>query len=103
MLRIKKNGLYNFTTVLPDQFGVYTIRINYTRPLMTHLYYDKVTPIRPWRHDHVERFQIQCYPFYLAFFLMSISSIMFIFFYLNYKDDKKVEEIETNEIKEKTD
>ena len=76
-----KNGTYDFTTVLPDQFGVYTIRINYTRPLLTNLYYDKVTPIRPWRHDHVERFQVQCYPFYLAFFLMSISAVIFVFFY----------------------
>ena len=83
-----KNGKYNFTTVLPDQFGVYTIRINYTRPLLTNLYFDQVTPIRPWRHDHVDRFQPQCYPFYLAFFLMSISTIIFIFFYLNYNDEK---------------
>ena len=94
-----KNGTYDFTTVLPDQFGVYTIRINYTRPLLTNLYYDKVTPIRPWRHDHVERFQVQCYPFYLAFFLMSISAVIFVFFYLNYTEEKVEQKEEEKTIK----
>ncbi|EDR29701.1 dolichyl-diphosphooligosaccharide--protein glycosyltransferase, putative [Entamoeba dispar SAW760] len=81
-----KNGSYSFTTVLPDQFGVYTIKINYTRPLLSSLHFEKVTPIRPWRHDHVARFQYQCYPFYLAFFGMLISTLIFVFFYLSYKE-----------------
>lgn len=91
-------GLYNFTTVLPDQFGVYTVRINYTRPLLTNLYFDQVTPIRPWRHDHIERFQKQCYPFYLAFIMMSLSTVLFVAIYLNYENDKPNQSV-THDIK----
>ncbi|ELP93965.1 dolichyl-diphosphooligosaccharide--protein glycosyltransferase, putative [Entamoeba invadens IP1] len=84
-----KNGSYVFTTVLPDRFGVYTILINYTKPLLSRLEFNKVTPIRPFRHDHVERFQTQCMPFYLAYFSMSVSTVIFVFFYLNYKENPK--------------
>ncbi|KAL7720863.1 Dolichyl-diphosphooligosaccharide--protein glycosyltransferase 48 kDa subunit [Entamoeba marina] len=81
-----KNGSYEFTTVLPDQFGVYTIKLNYTRPMLSALSFEKVTPIRPQRHDHVERFQQQCYPFYLAWIGMLFSTIIFVFLYVSYKE-----------------
>ena len=82
---MKHDGRGNFSTtvMVPDQYGVFTFRVKYTRPGVSNLLVLEQANVRPYRHDEYDRFLICAFPYYTAalgymaaFFLFSVAFLM---------------------------
>jgi oligosaccharyltransferase complex subunit beta len=79
------DGKGNFSAIIhvPDQYGVFTFRVKYTRPGMSNLLILEQANVRAFRHDEYERFIPAAFPYYSAaiaymasFFIFSVSFLM---------------------------
>jgi oligosaccharyltransferase complex subunit beta len=71
---------------LPDQYGVFTFKVDYNRRGLSHVVASETVQVRPYRHDQYPRFLVIARPYYTNLF-----AFMFMFFvittvFLLYKE-----------------
>lgn len=83
------NGRYEARFKIPDVYGVYQFKVDYTRIGWTHLYSTTQVSVRPLQHTQYERFILSAYPYYASVFSMMGGVFLFSIVFLHYKDDTK--------------
>jgi len=85
---LKHNGKGHFSVqfVLPDVYGIFTFRIEYTRSGITNLRENSVIPVRPYRHTDYERFILAAYPYYSGSVSMLVGLFLFSVVFLFYRE-----------------
>ncbi|KAI8925439.1 Dolichyl-diphosphooligosaccharide--protein glycosyltransferase subunit WBP1 [Entophlyctis helioformis] len=81
-----KTGLFTTTFVLPDQYGVFTFRLDYKRHGLSYLHAAETVQVRPYRHDQYPRFLVVAYPYYANIFSMMAAFFVFSLLFLYNKD-----------------
>jgi len=87
-LKHDKNGKYTTSFKLPDVYGVFTFKIEYTRRGYGFLNSITRTPVRPFRHNEYERFIASAYPYYASAFSMMGGLFLFSWFFLYHRETK---------------
>jgi len=87
-LKHDSNGKYFTSFKLPDVYGVFTFKIEYTRRGYGFLSSITRTPVRPFRHNEYERFIESAYPYYASAFSMMFGLFIFSWFFLYHKETK---------------
>ncbi|XP_058791848.1 dolichyl-diphosphooligosaccharide--protein glycosyltransferase 48 kDa subunit [Phymastichus coffea] len=83
------NGRYEARFKIPDVYGVYQFKVDYTRVGLTHLYSTTQVSVRPLQHTQYERFIPSAYPYYISAFSMMGGVFLFTIVFLHYKEDTK--------------
>nr|XP_033327485.1 dolichyl-diphosphooligosaccharide--protein glycosyltransferase 48 kDa subunit [Megalopta genalis] len=83
------NGRYEARFKIPDVYGVYQFKVDYTRIGLTHLYSTTQVSVRPLQHTQYERFIPSAYPYYVSAFSMMGGVFLFSLLFLHYKEDTK--------------
>ncbi|XP_014210486.1 dolichyl-diphosphooligosaccharide--protein glycosyltransferase 48 kDa subunit [Copidosoma floridanum] len=83
------NGRYEARFKIPDVYGVYQFKVDYTRIGLTYLYNTTQVSVRPLEHTQYERFIPSAYPYYVSAFSMMVGVFLFSIVFLHYKDDTK--------------
>lgn len=83
------NGRYEARFKIPDVYGVYQFKVDYTRIGLTHLYSTTQVSVRPLQHTQYERFIPSAYPYYVSAFSMMGGVFLFSFIFLHYKEGSK--------------
>eukprot|EP01118_Nematostelium_gracile_P013861 TRINITY_DN528_c0_g1_i1.p1 TRINITY_DN528_c0_g1~~TRINITY_DN528_c0_g1_i1.p1 ORF type:complete len:450 (+),score=128.01 TRINITY_DN528_c0_g1_i1:40-1350(+) len=81
-------GKFSTQFKLPDVYGVFTFKIDYTRKGYGFLTSITRTPVRPFRHNEYERFIPSAYPYYASAFSMMAGLFLFSWFFLYHKESK---------------
>jgi len=84
-LKGDKNGRYTTSFMLPDVYGVFTFKVEYTRRGYGFLSSITRTPVRPFRHNEYERFIGSAFPYYASAFSMMGGLFLFSWFFLYHK------------------
>jgi len=80
-------GSFEGKFTIPDVYGVYQFKVDYTRTGMTRLFSATQFSVRPLRHDQYERFILSAYPYYASSFSMMAGVVLFSIVFLHYKED----------------
>ena len=82
------SGRFWVRTKLPDQKGIYKLRVLYRRPLRSVV--EMTTPItlRPLHHNEYDRFILSAYPYYTASFTLMAAVFVFLVLFLRSPDKK---------------
>ncbi|XP_011164882.1 dolichyl-diphosphooligosaccharide--protein glycosyltransferase 48 kDa subunit [Solenopsis invicta] len=83
------NGRYEGRFKIPDVYGVYQFKVDYTRIGLTHLYSTTQVSVRPLQHTQYERFIPSAFPYYISAFSMMAGVFLFSLVLLHYKEDTK--------------
>ncbi|KAG5316833.1 OST48 glycosyltransferase, partial [Acromyrmex insinuator] len=83
------NGRYEGRFKIPDVYGVYQFKVDYTRIGLTHLYSTTQVSVRPLQHTQYERFIPSAFPYYISAFSMMAGVFLFSLVLLHYKEDMK--------------
>lgn len=83
------NGRYEARFKIPDVYGVYQFKVDYTRIGLTHLYSTTQVSVRPLQHTQYERFIPSAFPYYVSAFSMMGGVFLFSLVFLHYKEDAK--------------
>ncbi|XP_003701131.2 dolichyl-diphosphooligosaccharide--protein glycosyltransferase non-catalytic subunit Ost48 [Megachile rotundata] len=83
------NGRYEARFKIPDVYGVYQFKVDYTRIGLTHLYSTTQVSVRPLQHTQYERFIPSAFPYYISAFSMMGGVFLFSLVFLHYKEDTK--------------
>lgn len=75
-LRAGENTTMETLLQVPDQIGVYKLRVEYRRPGLSHIDWEQVVPIRPFLHNEYKRFIRQATPYYVASFSMLVGVLI---------------------------
>jgi dolichyl-diphosphooligosaccharide---protein glycosyltransferase subunit DDOST/WBP1 len=86
-----EDGRYHKQFRVPDTFGVYKLRIDYTREGYSVVDFEQTLSIRPYRHDEYPRFLYFAYPYYLSVFSLMGSVFVMGIVFLYHKDKPKSE------------
>ena len=81
------NGRYEAKFKIPDVYGVYQFKVDYTRIGLTHLYSTTQVSVRPLTHTQYERFIPSAYPYYASAFSMMFGVFLFSIVFLHFKDE----------------
>jgi len=87
-LKHDSKGIYTASFKLPDVYGVFTFKIEYTRRGYGFLNSITRTPVRPFRHNEYERFIESAYPYYASAFSMMVGLFLFSWFFLYHRETK---------------
>jgi len=87
-LQRDSHGKYFTSFKLPDVYGVFTFKIEYTRRGYGFLTSITRTPVRPFRHNEYERFIESAYPYYASAFSMMFGLFSFSWFFLYHRERK---------------
>jgi len=79
-------GKFSITFILPDIYGVFTFKVEYTRRGYGFLTSITRVPVRPFRHNEYERFIQSAYPYYTGAFSMLVGLFLFSWFFLYHQD-----------------
>lgn len=82
-------GHYEARFKIPDVYGVYQFKVDYTRIGLTHLYNTTQVSVRPLQHTQYERFIPSAFPYYVSAFSMMGGVFLFSLVFLHYRDDTK--------------
>ena len=75
--------------VLPDVYGVFQFKVDYSRLGYTWLFSTTQVSVRPLQHTQYERFIGSAYPYYLSAFSMMVGVVLFSFVFLHFQDPKE--------------
>nr|CAB3236718.1 dolichyl-diphosphooligosaccharide--protein glycosyltransferase 48 kDa subunit [Phallusia mammillata] len=84
-----KSGAFELDFILPDVYGVFQFKIDYTRLGYTFLTSATQVSVRPLQHTQYERFIPSAYPYYASAFSMMFGVFVFSIFFLYHGNDKK--------------
>ncbi|XP_002124569.2 dolichyl-diphosphooligosaccharide--protein glycosyltransferase 48 kDa subunit [Ciona intestinalis] len=85
-----KLGAFTIDFKLPDVYGVFQFKIDYSRLGYTFLKSATQVSVRPLQHTQYERFISSAYPYYASAFSMMLGVVIFSVFFLYHDDAKKV-------------
>nr|CAG4643929.1 EOG090X05EE [Lepidurus arcticus] len=88
-LKPGKSGRFEVTFKLPDVYGVFQFKVDYSRLGYTYLYSTTQVSVRPLEHTQYERFINSAYPYYVSAFSMMAGVFLFSFVFLNFKEETK--------------
>ena len=83
------NGRYEARFKIPDVYGVYKFKVDYTRIGITHLDSTTQVSVRPLEHTQYERFIPSAFPYYVSAFSMMGGVFVFSLVFLHYKENTK--------------
>jgi oligosaccharyltransferase complex subunit beta len=83
------NGRYEARFKIPDVYGVFQFKVDYTRIGLTHLYSTTQVSVRPLQHTQYERFIPSAYPYYVSAFSMMGGVFLFSIVFLHYREETK--------------
>jgi len=89
---VPSNGNFVAKFKLPDVYGVYQFKVEYSRVGFTRLYSSSQVSVRPLEHTQYERFIVSAYPYYTSAFSMMFGLFLFSFVFLHYKEPEKKKE-----------
>jgi len=87
-LKHEKNGKHSVIFQIPDVYGVFKFRVEYTKMGYSSIIYSDKMPIRPLRLNEYERYIASAYPYYLSTFTMMAGFFIFGIFFIYTKDEK---------------
>eukprot|EP00744_Colponema_vietnamica_P003219 GILI01004968.1.p1 GENE.GILI01004968.1~~GILI01004968.1.p1 ORF type:complete len:425 (+),score=163.19 GILI01004968.1:46-1320(+) len=73
----KGSPVYHTAFKVPDVYGVFQFKIDYSRPGYSFLRLSTQVAVRPYLHNEYERFIFSAYPYYIAAYSMLIGSFCF--------------------------
>lgn len=79
------NGVFFTEIHVPDVYGVFQFKVEYTRLGYTTLALSKQIPVRPFYHDEYERFIPSAFPYYASSFSMMVGFFLLGFIFLYHK------------------
>lgn len=82
-----KTGRFSADFKLPDVYGVFQFKVDYTRLGWTFLSSSTQVSVRPLQHTQYERFIWSAFPYYASAFSMMIGVVLFSFVFLYHKSD----------------
>lgn len=88
-LKHDNKGHYSVSYQVPDVYGIFTFRINYARSGYSSINANDLVTVRPFRHNEYERFIPAAYPYYVSSFSMMFGLVVFSFFFLYNRENKK--------------
>jgi len=88
-LKSDNAGRFSTTFQLPDVYGIFTFKIDYTRKGYGFLSAISRVPVRPFRHNEYERFIGSAYPYYASALSMLGGVFAFSWFFLYHRDRKQ--------------
>eukprot|EP00658_Telonema_sp_P-2_P023508 TRINITY_DN19427_c0_g1_i1.p1 TRINITY_DN19427_c0_g1~~TRINITY_DN19427_c0_g1_i1.p1 ORF type:complete len:431 (+),score=76.52 TRINITY_DN19427_c0_g1_i1:35-1327(+) len=80
-------GLYKVQTQLPDQFGVFQLRIDYQRRGYSWIRVSEQVSVRPLRHNQHQRFLLANFPYYASSYAVMAGTLVFSAMLLYFKPD----------------
>lgn len=89
-----KDGTFYVKFELPDVYGVFQFKVDYSRLGYTHLQSFTQVSVRPYEHTQYERFINSAYPYYLSALSMMVGVVLFSCVFLHFRDpsDKRKKE-----------
>ncbi|KXS21071.1 Dolichyl-diphosphooligosaccharide-protein glycosyltransferase 48kDa subunit [Gonapodya prolifera JEL478] len=63
---------------LPDQYGVFTFKVDYRRPGYSWIFTKETLPVQQFRHNDYERFLVVASPYYAAALSTATASFLFM-------------------------
>lgn len=94
-----QSAIYKTHVQVPDQIGVYKVKIEYVRRGVSPILFEHVIPVRPFLHNEYERFIQMASPYYVASFSM-IFSVFLVGLVVLYGGDNEAEGM--TDVREKT-
>ncbi|KAI9096573.1 Dolichyl-diphosphooligosaccharide--protein glycosyltransferase subunit WBP1 [Phlyctochytrium arcticum] len=70
-------GLFTAHFTLPDQYGVYTLKVDYKRHGYSYITEQDTIQVRPFRHDQYPRFLSAAWPYYVNTFSLMVAFVLF--------------------------
>nr|CAG4640832.1 EOG090X05EE [Eulimnadia texana] len=83
------DGRLTATFKIPDVYGVYQFKVDYTRVGYTFLHSATQVSVRPLEHTQYERFIVSAYPYYVSAFSMMGGLFIFSLIFLHYRESGK--------------
>jgi len=88
-LKRRPDGVFQADFVIPDVYGVYQFKVDYTRIGYTFLHSATQVSVRPLEHTQYERFIVSAYPYYASALSMMGGVFIFSYLFLHYREDIK--------------
>nr|CAG4645505.1 EOG090X05EE [Lynceus sp. MCZ IZ 141354] len=88
-LKPDSKGLFYAQFKVPDVYGVYQFKIDYSRMGFTFLQSATQVPVRPLEHTQYERFIVSAYPYYVSAFSMMGGVFLLSLVFLHHRDEIK--------------
>jgi len=85
-LKHNGKGIFHTTFKLPDVYGVFTFKVEYSRKGFSYFNSIIRIPVRPFRHNEYERFIDSAYPYYASAFSMMAGLFVFSWVFLYHSD-----------------
>lgn len=85
-------GVFTAEFKLPDVYGVFKYKVDYSRVGYTHLFNVAQVSVRPKTHTQYERFIASAYPYYASAFSMMFGVCLFSMVFLHNRDEKKIKD-----------
>jgi len=89
LLQPGSDGLFRAEFKVPDVYGVYQLKVDYTRIGYTFLHSATQVSVRPLEHTQYERFIVSAYPYYASAFSMIGGVFLFSIIFLHFREDVK--------------
>jgi len=86
---INKNGLLTAKFKIPDVYGVFKFKVDYSRLGLTSVNTVTQVSVHPLQHNQYERFIPSAYPYYASAFSMMAGVFVFSFAFLHMKEETK--------------
>nr|CAG4648634.1 EOG090X05EE [Polyphemus pediculus] len=91
VLKRDANGVFRAEFKIPDVYGVYQLKVDYTRVGYTFLNSATQVSVRPLEHTQYERFIVSAYPYYASAFSMIGGVFIFSIIFLHFQEKSKSE------------
>ncbi|PFX29933.1 dolichyl-diphosphooligosaccharide--protein glycosyltransferase 48 kDa subunit-like [Stylophora pistillata] len=88
-LNKSNDGLFVAKFKLPDVYGVFQFKVEYSRVGYTYLHSKTQVSVRPREHTQYERFIPSAYPYYASSFSMILGLFIFSLVFLHHRDEVK--------------
>ena len=80
---------------LPDQYGVFTFKVDYKRRGLSHIHVSETVQVRPFRHDQYPRFLLVARPYYANLFVFMIMFFVISAVFLFHRDPASGKKVKT--------
>ncbi|KAJ8323377.1 oligosaccharyl transferase glycoprotein complex, beta subunit [Batrachochytrium dendrobatidis] len=82
----ESDGVYVARFTLPDQYGVFSFKLNYQRHGLSYISASETVQVRPFRHNQFPRFLVVAYPYYANIFSLMVAFFLFSAVFLFNKE-----------------
>nr|CAG4647021.1 EOG090X05EE [Megafenestra aurita] len=83
------DGVFRTEFKIPDVYGVFQLKVDYTRVGYTFLNSATQVSVRPLEHTQYERFIVSAYPYYASAFSMMGGVFLFSILFLHYRSNEE--------------